>query len=243
MPKTLFQDDLFRNENADKPWMKSETDRMLDLYFKGTHPDRIAVVLKRNPKAVKRRLEQFTYNEDGRAVRYEMFERDSRRGMRLTENEKLIIKAHVERNVPLEATASLLCRKVEEIRGESTVPSTMPVAKEGKEEHIWLKKVAPTLDLLIAHHYLFWQAKQPIISNQDYDDLKQEEIEYGCGKAAVEAVSKFRQVCDYPPYIRYLAFYMQFRFCVASGKWDLPKLPYELHKWIESELTNASPSV
>jgi hypothetical protein len=83
---------------------------------------------------------------------------------------------------------------------------------KAKLEHNWLKQVAPTLDMLIAHHYLYWQAKQPIISNKEYDDLREEEIEYGCGRLAVEALSKFREVQHYPPYIRYLAFYMQFRF-------------------------------
>jgi hypothetical protein len=244
MPKTLFQDDLFRSENADKPWMKSDTDRMLDLYFNGADPDRIAYLLKRNPKAVARRLEQFTYNEDERAERYDMFKRDSRRGKRLTENEKVFIAAHVERKVPMEATARVLCRRVEEIRGESITSSRNKVEDSkgnAKLEHNWLKQVAPTLDMLIAHHYLFWQAKQPVISNKEYDDLRAEEIEYGCGKAAVEAVSKFRQVLDYPPYIRYLAFYIQFRYQVASGKWELPKLPYELHKWIEKEINDADP--
>jgi hypothetical protein len=239
MGKTLFQEDLFKNENNDKPWMKSETDRMLDLYFNGSDPDRIAYLLKRNPKAVKRRLEQFTYNEDKRAERYDMFERDSRRGKRLTENEKILIKAHVERKVPMEATAALLCRKVEEIRGESIAPSLNKVEDskgKAKLEHNWLKTVAPSLDMLIAHHYLYWQAKQPIISNKEYDDLCEEEIEYGCGRLAVEAIRGFREVLHYPPYIRYLAFYMQFRYQVASGKWKLPTLPYELHKWIEKEI-------
>lgn len=222
MGKTLFQEDLFRNENADKPWMKSETDRMLDLYFDGTHPDRIAILLKRNPKAVHRRLEQFTYNEEGRADRYDMFERNSRRGRRLTENEKILIKAHTERRVDMEATARLLCRKVEEIRGESIAPSRLEV----KAETNVLKQVAPTLDQLLAHRYLYWCAKCPVISNRDYDDLKEEEIEFGAGK---EELSKNASdvVCFYPPHIRSLAYYMQYRYMVRTGKWQADKLPYD----------------
>lgn len=221
--KTLFQEDLFKNENNDKPWMKSDTDRMLDLYFSGNTPDRIAYLMKRNTKAINRQLETFTYNESGRADRYEMLERDSRRGKRLTENEKVFIAAHTKRGVDLESTARVLCRRVEEIRGESIAPSRIETQiKTGT-----MKQVAPTLDQLMAHRYLYWSAKKPIISNRDYDDLKEEEIEYGCGRVELDKPASDK-ACDYPPHIRSLAYYMQYKFMVQTGEWkDVTSLPYD----------------
>jgi hypothetical protein len=199
MKEGFFPPSQVKNEAADAPWRKSEMDRMLDLYFNGAHPDRIAHELKRNPKAVKRRLEQFTYNERSWAERYEPYNRVSRKGKRFTQNETLIIKAHQERDVPVAATARLLSRSLEEL----TLEVPMELAR-CKAVH-----VAPTLDVIWAHRWLYFLRKTPIISDAAYDALVQEEVEYS-GSAAFERIKLFRNFG--PGYIRDLALYMHGKY-------------------------------
>src|SRR5947207_9256974 len=135
----LFEEGKCKNEDGDLPWKKSQTARMLDDYLGGADITRIAHDLERTPKSVKRRLEQFTYNEFDRAVRYEPFRRLSRKGKRITENERLIIQAHKDRNVSVEATAKLLMRDVHEIKPD----------EKGSGQVVDAKQVAPSLDLVM----------------------------------------------------------------------------------------------
>lgn len=185
-----------RNKAASEPWMKSDTDKMLDLYFAGAHPNRIAQELERNPKAIKRYLEQFTYNERYRAAKYEPFRRISRQGKRFTENESLIWKAHQERKIPLSITARLLQRNVSEIDGNG-LKGQIVVARQ--------KQIAPTLDIIWAHRYMYFVWEQPILSDDTYDTLVQEEIEYGGGEKAFATIKNH---AGWPEYICSLALYL-----------------------------------
>jgi len=93
-----------------------------------------------------------------------------------------------------------------------------------------MKEVAPTCDILLAHRYLYWCAKSPIISDKAYDDAKAEEIEYG-GAGDLLKHPAFKKVCDYPDHIRSLALYMLFKFQLTEGKRDWNQLP---HSWGKS---------
>lgn len=198
--KTLFPEDDVKNPLIDQPWMKSETDKMLDMYFNGTHPQRIAAALGRNPKAVKRRIEKFTYNECDRAVKYEPFRRLSRRGKRLTENEKLMIQVFRNKRFPMEALARVLCRELKEIHSDL----------EGQITRQRFKEIAPRIDLLLAYRYQYWVSKTPLIADSLYDEMKQEEMEFG-GGADILSLPASDRVTDYPPYIRSLALYLEFK--------------------------------
>ncbi len=189
----LFSNDELKNELADEPWKKSQTDKMLDLYLAGAHPIRIAQELGRNPKAVKRRLEQFTYNEKDRAVRYEPFRRVSRKGKKLTQNERVMIQSFQERKLPMAALARVLMRDLHEID-----PDTKGQRKVAND-----RQIAPTLDLVLAHRYIYHIWKTPIISDKTYDDLKAEEIEYGTGAKALAGSPR-----DCPRHIKSLALYL-----------------------------------
>src|SRR6266508_3281885 len=139
--KSLLPDVDLSNANADRPWRKSEIDRLLDLYFAGASPDRLAQILKRNPKAIRRMLEQFTYNERDRAVLYQPYRpRVSRKGKRWTENERLLVVAHHERKIPFGATVKVLARTVGEFK------SVKGEVGKIKEKNVF----APTLDLIMA---------------------------------------------------------------------------------------------
>ncbi len=198
--KTLFPEEDVKNELIDDPWMKSHTDKMLDMYFAGAHPQRIAAALGRNPKAVKRRLEKFAYNECDRAVKYEPFRRLSRRGMRLTENEKRMIQTFRTKGFPMSALATVLCRELKEIHSDLS----------GQVSRERFKEVAPRIDLLLAHRYLYWVAKNPVVTDSFYDEMKKEEMEFG-GGADVLSLPASDRVVDYPAHIRSLALYVEYK--------------------------------
>lgn len=207
----LFSDDQIKNKEADEPWKKSETDKMLDLYFAGAHPKRIATILQRNPKAVKRRLEQFTYNERDRANRYEPVKRMSRKGQRITENEKAMIVAYKARHLPMAMLAKVLQRAPRELGLDSTDLTRL----------VDFKKVGIGVDLVLAYRYLYYVKGISILSDQAYDKLEAEEIEFGSnGDILNKAVGSDKED-DYPNHVRALALYLAFRY--ASPAVNHPK--------------------
>ena len=196
--KSIFKDEEIRNENADLPWKKSETDKMLNLYFDGATPDRIAVELRRNPKAVNRRIEDFRDNTRGRADCYEPVRRFSRIGARITENEKIFIKAHKRVGVALEITAKVLQRKPEELGQE-------PAGKR-------INTILPAIDVIAALRYAYAKFRNRrdvtlLPPDTDYDALVQEECEFG-GNGPNFLKLKKMNVEDYPFRIRGLACYL-----------------------------------
>lgn len=198
--KTLLPISTVKNAHAEEPWKKIETDKMLDLYFAGTHTVRIGATLQRNPKAIKRRIEDFTYNYRDKVTNYEPRRRVSRKGKRITENEKLIIAAHKEKRVPPPATARLLQRDVSEF-------FTDRVEKEQINE---ARRVSSDVDMVLAYRYLYYAALRSPISNATYDDLKKEALEFAVGNEAILEPASDR-VVDYPEHIRMLGLYLLFK--------------------------------
>jgi hypothetical protein len=237
--KPLIPDSQVVNKRQDMPWKKRERDKALDLFFRGTHPSRIAIKLQRNPKAVERLIQEYRYNERNKAVRYEPRRRLSRRGLPMTQNEWMFVKSHRKRGLAPEVTARILQRADGEVLVHQLIQK-FPIKKEAAriESQIkfnFAKTVAPSLDQLLAHHYLYHCAKCPVISDKDYDCAKAEEIEFGCGREAIEKAAGYRKVIEYPPHIRSLAYYLQYKFMEASGKWQTSRLPYEMLLYAESQ--------
>jgi hypothetical protein len=202
----FFKEEEIKNQAADAPWKKSERDYVLDSHLAGgdgSHPRTIAQKIGRNPKAVRRLIEQFTYNERDRVIRYEPFKRTSRKGKKLTQNEIAILKSHKEKGVAIEESAKLLCRGVEELSGKV------------KMEAAGVKKfatIAPTLDLIWAHRYIYFVWKTPVISDAAYNDLVKEEMEYGGGGTNFARI-KLHQ--GWPDHIKSLALFLDQR-----RKWE-----------------------
>lgn len=197
----LFSDkEIKNNEGAREPWKKSERDKALDEYFVGANPKQLGIKFKGAPKAFQNSiLNKLKYNykkpgqEDlpGRAERYEPFRRTSRQGKRFTPNEVDLIRAHQELKLDPEITAKILVRDVTEID------------HSGKNKVNDARQLAPTLDLVLAYRYIYHVYKKKIVPNKTYDDLKEEEIEYGSGSKALAKESR-----DCPTYIKPLAMYL-----------------------------------
>jgi hypothetical protein len=82
----------------------------------------------------------------------------------------------------------------------------------------------PTLDFLLACRFLYWCAKKPLIADEVYDTMKEEEMEYGTGTAALSLPASDRPI-HYRDHIRSLAFYLLYREEVAKDHPDYNCLP------------------
>lgn len=198
----FFSDEVVKNAAADAPWTRKELDKLLDYYFSGMPPDRIAVELKRNPKAVNRRLEQFTYNERDWATRYSPLQRISRKGKKLTQNENVLIRAHRKRGIPIAATAKLLQRPVPDFHTDTP----------GRARFQECRQFGPGVDLLLAYRYLYYCKGISVVSDYAYDELEAEEKEFGANSKVLDTVGS-DCADDYPPHIRALGMYLAFKYC------------------------------
>jgi ribosomal protein S24E len=200
MSSGFFSDKEVKNKAADTPWKKSERDHVLDVYFaggEGANPDVIARKIGRNPKAVKRLLEMFVYDERERATLYEPKKRINRKGLGITKNEQALIDAHKERKVDPKITAKVLCRSVAEVTGK--IDADLRKSKEQR------RVFDSGLDLIWAHRYLYFVLQKPILDDQSYNALVIEEVEYG-GK--LREFEQIKAATEWPDYIRSLAWYL-----------------------------------
>jgi len=205
--KGFFEEEVVRNMEADKIWTPEENDRFIELYLAGTPPDRISILLERNPKSIKRRLEQYTYNERGITERYDPVRRTSRKGKRFTENEMVLRKAWKKNNVPGKAQATFLMRE----------PSELGVEGEEMPKLVDMKKVGTGVDLVLAYRYLYYVKGISILSDQAYDSIEKEELEFGANSQILKIPGSDRSE-DYPPHIRALALYLAFKYSEKEKK-------------------------
>ncbi len=88
-----------------------------------------------------------------------------------------------------------------------------------------LKDLISDVDILLAHRYLYWCAKRPIISDRAYDVLKRELMEYGGGYKKLTRPASDRAT-GYRAHIRSLAFYLLYKFEIKQPKpWTTRHLP------------------
>jgi len=189
----LIPEEEVKNPNNDAPWEKSELDRMLDLFFAGCHPKRLAVMFGRNPKAIRRQLEMFAYNTLDYATRYQPVRRISRKGKKFSPNEMRIIRCHAERGIPVEVTARLLMRDPSEIQPPKRYKPTNPEIT-----------LVPTMDLIWALRYAFFHYNTRVISDEEYDLMVKEEIEFGGKEVEFETLKN----SVVPDRIKSLAIYL-----------------------------------
>lgn len=193
----LLPDEQTKNKAAQDIWKKKEVDRLLEMYLTGMDLGRIAFKLERNRKAIIRKIQEYIYNERDRVTNYTPRRRTSRAGQRMTPNELQMVEQLTKKRVPIEKIAVLLQRKVEELTGGKKLEEAPKISE--------MKAVAPTLHLIWAHRYIYFVWKKPLLSDESYNDLVKEEIEYGGGERAFEAIKAHQ---GWPDYIKSLALYL-----------------------------------
>jgi len=208
--RNLLPDEVVNVREADQPWTRKLTDRLLDKHFAGTPPGRIAQDLDRTPKAVRRQLEMFTRDEQDRASKYEPLDREDRKGRRFTENDNLIILAYRKLGLPVSVAAKVLQRDTDELRTQSrALYKKLDVQKEVVKAKSTVRsstmQLAPQLDFIWALRYIYFVYKASHVSDEVYDAIVQEEIEYGGGESAFEQI---KHHTGWPIYIRSLAGYL-----------------------------------
>jgi hypothetical protein len=124
--------------------------------------------------------------------------------MRITQNEWLIIKAHKERGVPVEATSKLLQRKVKEFHSE--------LDQTVRERWNDMRTFGPGVDLCLAYRYCYYCKNISIISDKAYDEIEAEEKEFGRNAEILSKAVGSDNPEDYPPHIRALGMYLIFKY-------------------------------
>jgi len=176
----------------EEPWTKSKTDNMLDLYLKDRSIEFIAVRLGRSSGQIGRKINKFLRNLDNRATNYEPSQRVSRKGLPMSVNECKLIGLHRIHNVPAKDTARVLARALSDI--QPNPKSSLPLAN-----------MTPSMDILLAMRYIYHVYKTPVITDEDYDGMKKEEIEFGAGAKAFLDYPDPKQV---PDRVKTLALYL-----------------------------------
>jgi hypothetical protein len=194
-------------------WTLQERDAFMDLVLDGQTSGAIAEELGRDEAFIKAQFRPTFYP----AKPYVPWgRRKTRVGMKTTQLELQIIKKHHELGYPVAHTAKMLARTPKEICPDFY----------GKITFNQMRCLAPVSDMVLAHHYLFHVSKSPIITDQAYDEAKEEEIELGGGGPMLRALADAKTAVDYPPHIRSLAFYMLYKFMEVTGEWNTGVLPY-----------------
>jgi hypothetical protein len=199
-------------------WTGPETDKFMDLVLEGNDPNGLALFFGVSPEKVKAQYRRAFYPDKPYMP---SGQRKSRVGIKLTELERKLIHKHLSQGMPTAHIAKMLARKPNEICPDYN----------GKITFEQMKTISPVTDQLLVHHYLYHISKNPIITDQAYDDAKAEEIEFGGGGGWLKLIAgSKKQVCDYPAHIRSLAYYMLYKFMEATGEWNDGKLPYDWKK-------------
>lgn len=211
----FFDEKEITNSRASSPWTEAETDRLLNMYFHGTPPARIATKLGRNPKAVSRRLEQFSYNERDVAKDYRPTgRRRDRTGQKWTQNERVMLLAMVQRSVPASVAARVLARSKVEVQRKGARLEGKEQEDEGKRSKYALRiaDIDVEVDLVMAYRYLYYVRGISIMSDTDYDEVERTAKDRSeLAKMQLEKVGSDRAE-DYPPHIRALALYLAFKY-------------------------------
>jgi hypothetical protein len=189
-----------------EPWLKSDTDKMLDLYFSGASPSVISNQMNRDSIEIKYRLNSFLINRNDRVAKYQPIRRTSRIGKPWTKNELLFKQSAIKHAISTKNAAKVLCRAPNELLAEPD--------NSAKQVNLG-KQLAPTMDLIWAYRYAYFvwgKEESGIVSDLTYDDLVKEEIEFGGGGNAFEIIKAHR---GWPDYVISLALYLS-----AKAKWE-----------------------
>jgi len=190
-------DQQFMGADCDAPWKRSEVDRMLDLFFSGIRLGRLAYKMRRTKESVRTYIKELAYNKNGKAEQYQPRCRVSRKGKHFSKNEVKFWQIFRENKTPIAALARLLQRD------ESEFAVSEKRIKNPTTD--LLRQLLPTMDIIWAYRYIHFRYKKHIITDEQYDTLVAEEIEYGGGSTAFERVKAHN---GWPVYIRSLALYL-----------------------------------
>jgi len=199
-----------------KEWTGKDTDRFLDMVLAGRTVTQVAYYFSREPEEIKAIYREIFYVTD-----YEPSSpRIARSGKPMLALETKLIAKWKSLKKPMAALARILQRDLDELGHDL----------KGEVQIGRMREVAPGTDLLLAHHYLIHQSKIRLVSDQAFESMKKEEIEFGGGADLLRMFETFTKVGDYPEHIRALAMYLLYKHMEMTGKWQDSKIPYSWRK-------------
>lgn len=171
------------------------------MFCIGTRTENIGLKLQRSVIDVESRLKLYLTNKNGIAERYIPKRRSSRKGMRLTDNERDIVRSYREAGQPLKIAAHLMMRP----------PRELGLDHRDRETVDQMRQVGVGVDLVLAYRFLYYVHGISILSDTAYDNLEKEELEFGAHSEVLKVPGSDR-LEDYPPHIRALAIYLAFKY-------------------------------
>jgi len=182
-------------------WKRSEVDRLLELHLAGATVPSIARALERDAMDVKKIVHRLARSKD-RIEAYEPFRRHSRIGKPFSENEVALLQAWKKLGVNPKAMAKFLGRKVKELGLDAEELTQMNN----------LRRIGTGVDICLAYRYLYYCQGITVIPDRLYDELEEEEKEFGAQGQLLNTPGSDNPE-DYPPHIRGLAIYLAFKYC------------------------------
>ena len=223
----FFPDSAVVNPGQYEPWKKLQRDEALNDYFNGADPKQIGVKYKGARRAfLNSILNKLKSDYKGKATRYKPTRhREDRTDKHWTPNEVLFVKFQQKAKIDVEITHKIIMRPIEEI--EKKFPEAYAWAAKKKstadpeykkrkavervEKKIKVNKIragVPVMDLIWAYRYIYFvynKEKRGAIPDSVYDELVEEECEYGAGALQFEEIKTHQ---GWPEHIRFLASYL-----------------------------------
>lgn len=181
---------------------RSNTDILLDKYLAGIPLSKIASSLGIEKSLVKSRLTALGTNFEHLADRYEPGQRVSRMGKPISQTEAFLISQCRENKISLKVIANLVQRD----------KSELGVTQDERNTIVDMRRVGVGVDLIQAYRYLYYCKGISVLSDQAYDALEKEEMEFGAHGGILKEAPSSDNPEDYRPHIRALALYLVFKY-------------------------------
>lgn len=192
-------------------WKFKTIDTLFDYYFSGFRLEDLCQKLGRDRKEVLAKLRQYLDNENERAMKYTPVRRRYfRKGKQLNRREVKAIKRLRTAGVASATIARILMRNIEEVDPMLYASDRANIEK--------MKSAAVGVDLILAYRHLYYCHGISVVSDKAYDELMQEEIEYGGGKGILDRFIGSDCPEHYPHHIRALALYLGFKYTEREKK-------------------------
>lgn len=210
-----------------EPYTSKEVRTFLSLWWGGKSERDITKKMRRSAQGIKCKVWKLISNYQLGASDQDYNLKgyiDSRAGARWSLRERKALAEFRRKRISLDYVSQVLGRPVKEVRAyykanKSALRSMLPelerderIRKDSKD----LKLTTMTTtdeDILLAHRFLYYVKKQPVLSDTEYDQVEHEILEYS--SVPIDSLCRHPgsdNAADYPPHIEALAIYFLLRY-------------------------------
>lgn len=200
------------------PWSGKEEDELFERYFSGRSIASIAKAMGRSEKSVSSKWWKLIVRYRG--CKYTSTgSRKDREGKSFSGRDKRVIELARKWKSPPAYAALIMSRTTKEVvafvKEEKRKASIRrPKRKKLLDDTSTITRyLSSEEDLVLAHRFLYYVTKTPILSDTAYDELEHELLEFGsCPVDSPVHRPGSDKASDYPEYIRPLALYLGLKY-------------------------------